>query len=837
MPKNCSLEVYNALKDSIGKDEADSIVEEVNNRAMKRVREKEETLSSALENVHNEMALEEERIANISKRNSLKNIIIKKEINERIKGFNSPIDGINSLLDGVSSNAHNSRLSASSYGFAKKGEYLSSFTHKLDSDGLWETWHDKSISEELANQLANSSKSNNENIVKLASHISDLFEGLRKEQNALGADIGKSDGYTGKTSHNKLKMLSTSNNLWERLKLRAKLKNDSIAIREFAFNKWKNFITDLIDWDKIKNYKSKDEFLRSFYDATSSGIRKANKEDGSAAAANLGIKPKSSLAARISHRKVVHFKDGSSWLKYNNEYGNGDMRSSILSHFGESSMNIGLMKLWGPNPDAMFDHVIQKTLEKNRTNADIVNKVGSLTDIYREMTGKNSIPVNVRLAEIAKTMRRFQSITKLGGILPSSLPDIATHGRALRQNGMGFFDSYANAFNSILKGRPSGEQKQISELIGIGSDHLLGETVARHSAEDSSHGTFSKLEQAMFRLNGLNWWDSVHRNGGAIMLSRWLGMHSEMFFNELPEKLQRSLGQYGIDHQEWDIIKNSITTLKDGKKYITPDKLPLLTTEEIGEILNKAIGEVTEKDIERITKDTEEKLRSYFQDQTDHIVLNPRASDRSAILRGTQAGTPFGEAARFIAQFKMFSVSFYRRILTREVTGDQSWKSSSQGLVELAVGATSLGYLSVAAHDVLNGKKPSDPSSYDTWIRSIARGGGLGIMGDLIFGDFSTYGQGAAESMSGPVFSQAFQMLNTISKARDLKDPRSSLFYLAKSNIPFANLPYTKIAINYMFMWGINERLSPGYLHRMTKKAYDKNNDFLVNPEQYANRF
>src|SRR3546814_13494880 len=56
------------------------------------------------------------------------------------------------------------------------------------------------------------------------------------------------------------------------------------------------------------------------------------------------------------------------------------------------------------------------------------------------------------------------------------------------------------------------------------------------------------------------------------------------------------------------------------------------------------------------------------------------------------------------------------------------------------------------------------------------------------------------------------------------------------SNTPFANLFYTRQALDYLILWRLQEAVNPGYLRRMEKRIEKENGQtFLVRPSQMVN--
>ena len=62
---------------------------------------------------------------------------------------------------------------------------------------------------------------------------------------------------------------------------------------------------------------------------------------------------------------------------------------------------------------------------------------------------------------------------------------------------------------------------------------------------------------------------------------------------------------------------------------------------------------------------------------------------------------------------------------------------------------TVLGYVAQSAKEMARGKTPRDPSLAATWQSSLLQGGGMGIYGDFIMGDFSRFGRTPVETLAG----------------------------------------------------------------------------------------
>jgi hypothetical protein len=118
------------------------------------------------------------------------------------------------------------------------------------------------------------------------------------------------------------------------------------------------------------------------------------------------------------------------------------------------------------------------------------------------------------------------------------------------------------------------------------------------------------------------------------------------------------------------------------------------------------------------------------------------------------------------------------------------------------------------------------------------QGGGAGIYGDLLFGEYNRYGQGFIATLAGPAAGQIESMAKLYAKFRDGDGEAGDITKLAASNTPFINLFYTKAAIDYLFMYGIAEWDDPGKLMRLERDLRkEENREFIFPPSEYAVQF
>jgi len=148
--------------------------------------------------------------------------------------------------------------------------------------------------------------------------------------------------------------------------------------------------------------------------------------------------------------------------------------------------------------------------------------------------------------------------------------------------------------------------------------------------------------------------------------------------------------------------------------------------------------------------------------------------------------------------------------------------------------------------DILRGKSPAEVYddregfNYKTFARAFTQGGGAGIYGDFVFGEFNRFGRSFLATMAGPTFGTADDVFSLYADLKEGKTDAATRksFQMLVSNTPYINLFYTKTALDYLFLYGIMEKTSPGYLKRMERRIEkDMDQEYYIPPSRSAVRF
>lgn len=296
------------------------------------------------------------------------------------------------------------------------------------------------------------------------------------------------------------------------------------------------------------------------------------------------------------------------------------------------------------------------------------------------------------------------------------------------------------------------------------------------------------------------------------MLGHQVARHLDKPYDSIPSGLRKIMLLYDIGENDWKALAKAGVTDVDGVKLLMPDAIRALEPFKGQRAL-------------------EQKFRTYIIDNVYTAVPRPGARERAIVLQGTQAGTPEGEAFRMMAQFKMFTTTMLTKVYPNLMN------DGMPGVLHLALMMTAFGYAANSVKDILGGREPGDPLDAGTWTRALTAGGGMGILGDILLNDFNEYGRGLTSVVVGPGIGAVADVGRIVAGVARGKDESAKAFRLTMSNMPFANLFYTKPAIDYLWTYQIQEWLNPGYLRRMERRVRANNRrDFLIRPSEIIPR-
>tara|TARA_R100001510_G_scaffold56926_1_gene63540 strand:+ start:1121 stop:3766 length:2646 start_codon:yes stop_codon:yes gene_type:complete len=860
--------------------EAEAVFEILNERLQKRVENAGEGEELEVLSLAREIAKQARINAVMQKRNRLLNAKAYADIMRFVQQSENPAEALSAIMVGSFKYAEGgmNSVDARQQGIMSKyaGELLAAL-HKERLDKLF-------LSKELEGKVFQAMFDGDDFDVNVAGgaeakRIAEIIQitqkRMLKRKNQQGAMIAELKNYAVRQSHDPILLragaktseeLNTARNTW----VEYMLKPDVLDPKTFE-NK-----PPTKDGEPYTN----EQFLADMWDNLVSGqhdkVDALRGDDGQADSFASFTGP-ANLAKKLSQSRIIHFKNGAAAHAYFKKYSRMSLSDAVMNAIQHDAQSIGLMEKFGTNPKSMFDRVIDDIKKMNKGDAtridQIVKKERSLTNQFRELDGTTRArgagrPVlfGADFAGIAAGWRMLQNMSKLGMATITSFSDIASKASFINsRTDRGIFTSYARAFSDIFRNYNSQDQKRLAFLLNVGVDGYNGDVFARFGANDSGPGKLAKAHNIFFRLNGMNYWNNAQKVGLAKMLAADLATYADRGFGDLPNATRFDLQRYGINETEWSLMRQMELEAVDGNKYMTSSGLDALPDSSIAqaalakanETRKRKLKQPTQAMIDKYRDDLSTKIATYLTDAADTAIPTPGAKERAIMNQGLERGTVLGESIRAMMQLKGFPITYISKGMTgqyyakKQLSGmapnEQQFSSSGMvGLAQMMVGATMMGYLSVQLKEILKGKEPLEVFSDETALnpelltKAMLQGGGMGIYGDFLFGEYNKYGQTLSQSLLGPTFGSIDDIAriynNVLSGDVDAITKNATRF--AISNTPGYNLFYTKTALDYLFIYGLMERSNPGYLRRMERRMKrDMEQEFYFPPSRYANTF
>lgn len=669
---------------------------------------------------------------------------------------------------------------------------------------------------------------------KIAEVIHDMGEECRLEQNKQGANILKLAGYIVTQTH------------------------DQAKIWKAGPDAWKDFIKTRLDWsrtadgrfDPVRDPAQCDAFLQDLWDSFSSGIHEKAQDVIANPLASPGTT--GTTAAKLSKNRVLHFLDGDAWFEYNQKFGLGNIREAVLNGFRKAAQNTSLMRILGPSPKAGFENLVrlvERNLKGQGRHGDcqkLAGKKSWLDALYKTVDGSSRIAGNPTLASIGSNVRAWNNMTKLGGVLISSITDVPSFGAEFAYHGEGFLRSMADGLKLVTQGRGSLESQEILSDCGVFFDSINSELCARFGGDFS--GSLQYMSNVFFKINGLSLWTDAWKRAAGLMLSHNLARYAKNAWADLAHQNRRLLGIYGIGEDAWNLLRKGRTRALDGRDYLTPQIAQDISEADIEAIFKREGKAFSKGQAQAYRDDLEARIRTLIRVRVSYAVLEPDAKTRAYLYGGTAPGTGMGEIARFVLQFKSFPAAFILKMLGRELLGreaagvmgglknvfikDQFGERSNFARMFLMM--TLFGYAAMTCKQLVAGKTPHDPKKWETWTAAAIQGGGIGILGDFLFGEKSRMGSSFLSTLAGPTLSQMEAFYNLKANIMAGQDVSSESIRLALSLTPGNNLFYMRTAFDYLVGYNLYEMLNPGYIARTRRRIKKENGQtFWLEPKKW----
>ena len=208
------------------------------------------------------------------------------------------------------------------------------------------------------------------------------------------------------------------------------------------------------------------------------------------------------------------------------------------------------------------------------------------------------------------------------------------------------------------------------------------------------------------------------------------------------------------------------------------------------------------------------KMQALVEEQTEFAVPTQNLWTRAGLEGDDVPGTIGYEMKKSALMVKSFAMTFTVNQISR-IMAKSNWKERAMYGLDLAAGATVLGAASLIVADIINGRDPSDMTRPDFWGKAMAKGGGFGVIGDIVAAGESSWGGGFQSYVAGPGVQLVGDVWNLsvgnaveVMGGKETKAGREFVKFLDRYT-PGADLPYVGLAIDRLLWNSMQKALDP----------------------------
>lgn len=609
--------------------------------------------------------------------------------------------------------------------------------------------------------------------------------------------------------------------------------HNMLAVRASTFEDWRDFLLGsdtqegLLDRGEMVDQETGlpmspqrlELALRSVYDAIISDGWNDRRP---------GAFTGSKLANRHANARFLIFKDADSWLAYSQRFGRplsalsqrfdpgSAIYDAMISHVHGMSRDIALMERLGPNPQATIRWLtdsLQKEARLPKYAGDKRIKQAEASavrigNLYKELTGGFEVE-HPKLARAMSSIRAWESASKLGSAVISSLGDVATQYVTRRFNGLPSMRVAADYLGS-LKPTSAADRAHAARqrFIAESAIRTMG-AYNRWTGEAMTGEIPARLSNAVMHLSLLDKWTDegrrlFNRQVWAAITDNSPKSWDTLGKTTMDRRFRRMLTRYGLGEGDWDALRSTPLQEDGGAHWILPDNV-------VDQNLARRVAEMALQ-------------------ETEMAIPSSSLRIRAAVDANLRKGSIPGEMFRSVMQFRGYPLQLFwshgRRAL--EEGGWGAFKYAAT----LFTTATVMGALAYQLSRVVAGQDAAnmDPRENPDFIaQAIFKGGGLGIFGDLVQHINSKDWRDFLAQNAGPVYS-AIQDVGNVALS---KNHGKALSQAIKNNTPGSTIWYTKLAFQREIIDQMQAMMDPEYRksgQRMEKSALQHGTGYWWRP-------
>lgn len=444
-----------------------------------------------------------------------------------------------------------------------------------------------------------------------------------------------------------------------------------------------------------------------------------------------------SLATRLTRDRFLYYKDAESYIEMQKKYGSGNLYEQTIGLIDHMSMEISLLKHFGPSPDTAKEftkrvgreRAAQLNNDRVPGKRDLVEKY----DVYAREVFDEMYAIHTRrvgsadgnlMAQTFSTIRTLAVSAKLGGVfIPTIFGDIANARVARQMLGMPEVKVIRSYFKDFIPSKVNTEQAVRAGVIFENGISLAFNRQRYFGALDGPHWA-RRWSDITYRTGLAAHATQVGRNAAGKEFLGVMAMFKDTPFDEL--RFAPLLTEMGIDAADWNMMRATPLYNFGGATWLRPIDLWKAGDDE--------------------AKKVAEKFQNAMQLYIRTAIPEPTLRSRVAMGEAIPPNSFRGQLWRTVTSLLSFPVSIYFNQLRRIVEAPRLRDKLNYGARYFAW-MTAGGMAITQFKALVNGQELYNmdptlasedfPRFADFYGRALINGGSLGILGDFVFNNIN----------------------------------------------------------------------------------------------------
>lgn len=444
-----------------------------------------------------------------------------------------------------------------------------------------------------------------------------------------------------------------------------------------------------------------------------------------------------SLATRLARDRFLYYKDGDSYIAMQKKYGRGNLYEQTIGLIDHMSMEISLLKHFGPSPDTAKEfakrvgreRAAQINNDRVPGKRDVVQKYDDYArEVFDEMyaihTRKVGAPDGNFMAQAFSTLRTLAVTAKLGGVfIPTIFGDVANARVARRVMGLPEVRVISSYFKDFVPTKAKTEEAIRAGIVFENGISLAFNRQRYFGALDGPHWA-RRWSDITYRVGLAAHATQVGRNAAGKEFMGVLAQYKDTPFDEL--RFAPLLIENGITKEDWDAFRATPLYKFGGTTWLRPMDMWMAGDDA--------------------AKQVAEKFQNAMQLYIRTAIPEPTLRSRVAMGEAIPPNSLRGQLWRTVTSLMAFPVSIYFNQLRRIVEAPRLRDKLNYGARYFAWmtagGMAITQFKAIASGQELYDMDPTLATEdfgrfADFYGRALLNGGSLGILGDFVFNNIN----------------------------------------------------------------------------------------------------